>query len=79
MKDAIQLTIAYMRYNARKGSERRQRRAGGAGPRCSRRRVLAGAVALVLSPAATVVQAAAAGEPFSDGSRFADDGTGWVA
>ena len=67
-----------MRYNARKGSERRRRQAGGTGPRCSRRQVLAGGVAAVLLPAVAAIPAAA-DEPFSDGSRFADDGTGWVA
>ena len=68
-----------MHENARKGGAARPQRAGKAGPRCSRRRVRAGAAAAALLPALPPAVTVAAGEPFADGSRFADDGTGWVA
>lgn len=48
------------------------------GARLARRQFLASASILGLSAAAGWNAPAAAGEPFSDGSLFVEDGTGWV-
>jgi hypothetical protein len=48
--------------------------------RLTRRRLLAATSLLAIAaPALTTARPFAGGEPFSDGSLFADDGTGWVA